>query len=78
MKIKKNSLITLSDNLEYVVIETIEYNQKEYCYISEIENPSNLKFGYIDNEDLVIVNNSNLIKNLIPFFINKIKEDKHE
>lgn len=68
MEININNLLTLDDDNEYVVVKKIKYENKYYYYIADINNCSNLKFCYLDNEELVEINDSSLIKKILPLF----------
>ena len=50
----KDSLI-LDDDNEYVVVSKVKHNEKEYYYILDKYNNSNYKFCYLDNDELVEV-----------------------
>ena len=66
MKIERDDLITLSDGNEYVVVSMTNYKNKIYYYIADINDSSNLKFCYQDNDELVEIKDSNLIMELLP------------
>ena len=44
MNIEKNSIVKLTDNKLYFVLETLDYNENKYIYVIEKDNPMNLKF----------------------------------
>lgn len=73
MEIEINNLITLSDKNEYVIVSKANYNNKVYYYIADINNQKNLKFCYIQNDELVEIKNSQLIMQLISIFKENIK-----
>lgn len=68
MDLNVNDLITLDDNNEYVIVAKNKYESKMYFYIVDIKDNSNLKFCYLDNDELVEVNDSELIKKLLSIF----------
>ena len=70
----KDSLI-LDDDNEYVVVSKVNYELKEYYYILDKYNSSNYKFCYLDNEELVEVEDENLIKKLLPMLLNSAKDE---
>ena len=51
MEIK--DVLTLEDNNKYVVASKINYEGKEYYYLVDINNPSNLMFCYNENDTMV-------------------------
>ena len=61
-------IITLNDNNQYIVVGKIDYEAKTYYYLVDINKNENLKYCYQDNDELVELNDSNLIKKLIPMF----------
>lgn len=73
MQININDLITLSDKNEYVVVSVANFHNNKYYYIADINNESNLKFCYLENDELVEIKDSNLIMELLPFFKENIK-----
>ena len=70
----KDSLI-LDDDNEYVVVSKIKYEEKEYYYILDKYNSSNYKFCYLDNEELVEVEDEELIKILLPLLLNSVQQE---
>jgi len=70
----KDSLI-LDDDNEYVVVSKVKYETKEYYYILDKYNSSNYKFCYLDNEELVEVEDENIIKTLLPLLLNSAKDE---
>lgn len=69
-----NSIITLNDNDEYVVVSKINYECHDYIYIVDTVNNSNFKFAEITNENEQIyiseinANETELILHLLPLF----------
>lgn len=70
----KDSLI-LDDDNEYVVVSKVNYETKEYYYILDKYNSSNYKFCYLENEELVEVEDEELIKILLPMLLNSAKDE---
>lgn len=70
----KDSLV-LDDDNEYVVVSKVNYETQEYYYILDKYNSSNYKFCYLDNEELVEVENEELIKALLPMLMETAKEE---
>lgn len=64
MNIDANDLIALSDKNEYVVVSKLIYNDKEYYYIADINDSYNVKFCYRENDELIVVKDSELIMHL--------------
>ena len=51
MKIR--DIITLDDNNKYLIVSKLYYNNKDYYYLVDINNPQNLLFCYEDKQNLV-------------------------
>ena len=61
--------VILEDKNEYVIASKVTYDNKLYYYMIDINEPSNLKFCYEDNEDLVETKDSKTIQALLPLFV---------
>ena len=70
----KDSLV-LDDDNEYVVVSKVKYETKEYYYILDKYNSSNYKFCYLDNGELVEIEEEKLIKELLPLFFESAKNE---
>ena len=70
------NIVTLSDDIQYVVVSKAEYEGKIYYYFVDIRDNKNIKFLYEDGDELVEVDidDDELMKNLMPLFVEKIKE----
>ena len=86
MKIEKNSLLKLTDNNTYLVLEKLVINGKKYLYLIDKDNRNNLKF-YEETDDnrLLVVENEKELQQIIPEFfkvmsanIIKKKEDTNQ
>lgn len=51
MEEKECNVVTLEDNIEYTEIDTIEYNNKTYIFLSDLENPENFCIRKLINEN---------------------------
>ena len=67
--------ITLDDNNQYLVVSKINYNNKIYYYLIDKNNAENLKFCYLNNDELVETNNKELITMLLPLFLDVAKDE---
>lgn len=61
-------VLTLEDNNKYVVASKINYEGKEYYYLVDINNPSNLMFCYNENDTMVELDDKELTTKLLPLF----------
>lgn len=77
MNIDIKDVVTLSDNIRYVVVSKTNYENNVYYYLTEIENLSNIKF-LVENKErnsLIEVEDKELIQKLLPLFVNESKEN---
>lgn len=79
MNIEKNSIVQLTDNKLYFVLETLVYNNYNYIYVIEKDNPMNLKFykvNTINNQfSLNIVDDKDELNIIMKKFYNKMKKN---
>ena len=71
MIINIKDIITLDDNNEYVVISKINYESKNYYYLLDKNNNTNVKFCYEDMNELVESNNKELNAKILPLLLNE-------
>lgn len=68
-------ILTLDDKNDYVVVSKINYENKTYYYLVDINNNENLKFCYEDNNELVEIEDKELTTKLLPMFLKVSKEE---
>lgn len=68
-------ILTLDDKNDYVVVSKINYENKIYYYLVDINNNENLKFCYEDNNELVEIEDKELTTKLLPMFLEASKEE---
>ena len=68
-------ILTLDDINDYVVVSKINYENKTYYYLVDINNNDNLKFCYEDNNELVEVEDKELTTKLLPMFLEISKKE---
>ena len=73
MNINIKDILTLSDNNKYIVVSKVYYNDKDYLYLVDVDNNNNLKFCYLDSDELVEINDKELNTKLLPLFFEKVK-----
>lgn len=71
MNIDIKDTLKLDDNNEYVVVGKVNYENKYYYYLIDMEEPENLMFCYEDNGDLVELMDKDLTAKLLPLFLEK-------
>lgn len=65
MNINEKDIIILNDNNSYIVVKKIDYNNKKYYYISDINNKENIKYLYEDGNELVEIEDEQELENVI-------------
>ena len=75
MDIDIKDVLELDDNNEYVVVSKTNYNNQNYYYLIDMKNYNNVKFLTEDLSDqtLVDVADEELLKTLVPLFIEEAK-----
>lgn len=72
--IEVKDIVTLSDHNEYQVISKVDYEYTIYYYLVDINDISNVKFLYENGDKLTEVDDSELVRTLLPMFYNEIKD----
>lgn len=67
--------IELDDNNNYVVVSKTTMDNKICYYIVDKIDNSNYKICYEDNNDLVEIIDINIIKRLLPLFLESSKDE---
>ena len=73
MIINIKDTLTLDDNNEYVVVSKVNSEDKNYFYLIDKNDNSNVKFCYQDNDELVELNDKELVTRLLPLFVENSK-----
>jgi len=68
-------VLTFADKNDYVVVSKINYENKIYYYLVDINKNDNLKFCYEDNNELVEIEDKELTTKLLPLFLEASKEN---
>ena len=72
MKIDINDIITLEDNIEYVICNKTKYKNNIYYHICELGNPNNFKYCYFKGNDFLEITNKKEIELLTILFAKNI------
>ncbi len=79
MEIEYQDIVTLSDNNKYVVASKAKYNDNDYVYLVDINNPSNLKFMRVEKDscltELDLEKDKDILTKLVPLFYKNSKKD---
>ena len=68
-------VLTLEDDKKYVVVSKIDYENKVYFYLVGVEEITDVKFGYLDNDEFVEINDKELVTKLLPYFYKDVKNN---
>jgi hypothetical protein len=79
MEIEYQDIVTLSDNNKYVVASKAKYNDNDYVYLVDINNPSNLKIMRVEKDsclvELDLEKDKDILTKLVPLFYKNSKKD---
>ncbi len=62
MNIERYDLLTLDDDIKYIVASIIEHNNIKYYFLCEEKNPKKSMFCFLENTQLVKVDDEKLIQ----------------
>ena len=74
MNIDIKDVVTLDDDNEYAVASKVNYEGKNYYYLVDINNISNIMFCYENNDELVEVKDKEVTTKLLPLFLEASKD----
>lgn len=78
VKLEIRDIVVLEDNHTYAVTASAILENVEYYFLVDINNSQNIKIGYQDKEEIVMIEDQAIIKSLMPKFgqsvIKTIKE----
>ncbi len=74
MNINIKDILELSDNNRYIVVSKVFYDNKDYLYLVDVNDNDNLKFCYLDNDEIVEISDKDINTRLLPLFLDKVKE----
>ena len=72
MKIDLKDLLTI-DNKEYAVAAKIKYNGKNYIYLININDTSDIKFCLIENERVFEIFEKEIVTKLLEMITKNVK-----
>ena len=65
MKNNKDYILTLDDNKKYAMVNMLNFNEKTYVYLAELDDFNNYIIGEILNDEIIQVEDQNLLGQLI-------------
>lgn len=69
----KGNILDLADNNEYCVVDTFNYNDTTYVYLVDINNNSNIIYGKLDNDEIVVLSDPDELERVIKI----VNDDLH-
>lgn len=70
--IQIKDVVTLSDQNEYLVVSKVDHEYRNYYYLVDINDNSNVLFLYENGEKLTEIEEPELVSKLLPMFYAKI------
>ena len=67
--------LTLSDGIKYVVISRVNYNNKVYYALMDMNNKTNISYCYSDENAMVFINNNDVSEELLKLFYIESKKE---
>ena len=65
MNNEKDYVVTLDNDKKYIVVDSINYDNKIYLYLTEMDDKNKYMIGELDNEDLIEIEDKNLLGKLL-------------
>lgn len=62
MNIERYDILTLDDDVRYIVASIIKHNDKDYYFLCEEKNPKSSMFCYLENNKLIKVDDKKLLE----------------
>lgn len=62
MNIERYDILTLDDDIRYIVASIVEHNNIKYYFLCEEKNPKKYMFCYLEEDKLVKVSDDKLIQ----------------
>ncbi len=75
MKNNKDYILTLDNNNRYVLVSNINYDNKAYIYLANIDNPLDIIIGQLIDDEITIVEDEKLLKELLKEFSKQIENN---
>jgi len=64
MNIEEHDILTLSNDVNYLVVKIVKINDINYYYLISLDNKNDLKFLYLEGNELVEVFDESLKKKI--------------
>ena len=73
--LEKGKLLTLSDDNKYAVVDYFEMDNYQIIYLIDIDNPANILYGTIENDEIHEINNPELLEKVIKTISDRIQKN---
>ena len=67
-------VLTLSDGKDYIIVSKTNYNYKIYLCLVDINDNKNVKFCYLDNDEVVLVKKEDITGELALKLLQQMKD----
>ena len=67
-------VLTLSDGKDYIIVSKTNHNYKIYLCLVDINDNKNVKFCYLDNDEVVLVNKEDITGDLALKLLQQMKD----
>lgn len=67
---EKGNILTLADNNEYCVVDQFNDNGNNYVYLVDINNPLNIIYGKLENDEIVECSDREELEKIIKIIYN--------
>ncbi|HAL01826.1 MAG TPA: hypothetical protein DCP07_00545 [Lachnospiraceae bacterium] len=64
----KEYIVTLDNNKQYALISTIEYENKKYAYLTEMDDSTKYMIGEVVNDEFIEIVEPELLGKLMTHF----------
>ena len=64
MNIEEHDVLKLSNDINYLVVKIVKINDINYYYLISLDNKNDLKFLYLEGNELVEVSDESLKKKI--------------
>lgn len=73
--LEKGKLITLSDDNKYAIVDYFEMDSYQIIYLIDINNPANILYGTIENDEIHEINNPELLEKVVKTIGERIQKN---
>ncbi len=71
---KIQDILTLEDKKDYIIVSKVDYDNKTYLCLVDINDNKNVKFCYLNNDRLIMVDKESISGELALKLLNQMKD----